>query len=276
MAVARRDDAGEFDAYEEDCDDEDDNENETKEEKEEEEEESARSRLATTHNDGVTYRSPQSSDIEALSHQWYSSYNSASESHGANQLPIFATLSSARSLVAAYVNSHEKFGLLAIDKNGRIIASGFHDEADVALGSVGVGPYTVCWALIHKGYGRALFTRMLHYSFSRGARSFRLLHGVLNSAAYALYATMGFEVKENLVFMKGTIPSDVISTITSSPLATRAQWKVSEWTVDDVAAIDAFWTQCTGMSRRGTLAVIAKEERISFPRIVVKEGEKIM
>jgi hypothetical protein len=215
----------------------------------------------------VTLRVPTPADVDFLAHQWQESYNSsAAQLHEA---PVFPTLASAHAMVSSYVA--DKVGLLAVQagkgesgSDGELIlASAFNDESDIHEpgGVVGCGPWTVGWGSVAQGVGRTLLGALVEGSLQRGARSLRLLQGATNNASFALYSKLGFEVREPLEFLTGTLRAEEVSRV----LALHPRWQLRELSaqkesVADVAAAAALWQAVTGNSRRNTIEHIAADE----------------
>ena len=102
-------------------------------------------------------------------------------------------------------------GIVA-EANGELLGSAFLWR----LGEVvGVGPVTVKPGSQSSGIGRHLMAEILH--LSEGAASVRLLQAAFNRRSMALYASLGFEVKEPLVGLQGPVPRVVIPGHTVRP-----------------------------------------------------------
>jgi hypothetical protein len=211
----------------------------------------------------VTLRVPTPVDVDFLAHQWQESYNSsAAQLHEA---PVFPTLASAHAMVSSYVAG--KVGLLAVQagkgSDGELIlASAFNDESDISEpgGVVGCGPWTVGWGSVSQGVGRTLLAALVEGSLQRGARSLRLLQGATNNASFALYSKLGFEVREPLAFLTGTLRAEEVARV----LALHPRWQLRELSghkesAADVAAAAALWQAVTGSSRRNTIERIAAD-----------------
>lgn len=217
-------------------------------------------------------------DIEPLAQQWYDSYNESGKALGATK-PLFASLDVARTLVTAYVRS--KTGLVSVEKSSSssgsspaILASAFQDESDVATsGVVGCGPWTVQWKDTNKGVGRDLFEATVRQSIERGGKSLRLLQGPTNLPSYAVYARLGFQVREPLAFFSGAIPDESIDEVLA---ASPSKWQLCEWSIEDVPELDRMWSEGTGFSRVKTLENIANDKKRKFKKFAVKENGKIM
>jgi predicted N-acetyltransferase YhbS len=110
----------------------------------------------------------------------------------------FPSVDAARALVDAFTRHPSIWGLVA-ERDGRIVGSNFLDERGPVRG---VGPITVDSAEQGGGVGRVLMEAALERA--AGARSVRLLQDSFNTASLALYASLGFEVAEQVVLVVGT------------------------------------------------------------------------
>lgn len=121
----------------------------------------------------------------------------------------FSTVDSARSLVAAFTEHPQIFGVVA-ECDGRVIGSNFLDERSSVRG---VGPITVAPDSQAAGVGRLLMHAVLDRSCGQRVR---LLQDSFNTSSLALYASLGFGVAEQVALVAG-VPRDV----GSSPVDVR-------------------------------------------------------
>ncbi|MEN3285437.1 MAG: hypothetical protein V7607_6577 [Solirubrobacteraceae bacterium] len=109
----------------------------------------------------------------------------------------FPTLEAAVQLTSNFIAHPGIWGVVA-EAEGRIVGSNFLDErAEIT----GVGPITVDPDAQGHGVGR----RLMEAVMTRGAaaRGMRLFQDSFNTQSLALYASLGFEVKEPAVVMSG-------------------------------------------------------------------------
>jgi GNAT superfamily N-acetyltransferase len=109
----------------------------------------------------------------------------------------FPTLEAAAQLTSNFIAHPGIWGVVA-EAEGRIVGSNFLDErAEIT----GVGPITVDPDAQGHGIGR----RLMEAVMTRGAaaRGIRLFQDSFNMQSLALYASLGFEVKEPAVVMSG-------------------------------------------------------------------------
>lgn len=110
----------------------------------------------------------------------------------------FPTLQAAAQLTSGFIAHPAIWGVVA-EAEGRIVGSNFLDERGPITG---VGPITVDPKAQGHGVGRRLMEAVMQRG--AGARGIRLLQDSFNMRSLALYASLGFEVKEPMVVMNGT------------------------------------------------------------------------
>ncbi len=110
----------------------------------------------------------------------------------------FPTLEAAGQLASAFISHPSIWGVVA-ERDGRIVGSNFLDERGPIRG---LGPITVDLEAQGHGVGR----RLMEAALTRGreAAAIRLFQDSFNVASLALYASLGFEVKEPCAVMSGT------------------------------------------------------------------------
>jgi GNAT superfamily N-acetyltransferase len=94
-------------------------------------------------------------------------------------------------------------GLVA-EHDSEVLGSAFVDERAAV---VGVGPVTVDPTAQDDGVGRALMEAVLERERERGAPGARLVQTAYHYRSLALYAKLGFVVREPLSVMQGTPPA---------------------------------------------------------------------
>jgi GNAT superfamily N-acetyltransferase len=93
-------------------------------------------------------------------------------------------------------------GLVA-ERDGGVIGSAFVDERSTVAG---IGPVTVDPAAQDDGVGRRLMEAVLERERERGAAGIRLVQTAYHYRSLALYAKLGFAVRETLSVVQGTPP----------------------------------------------------------------------
>lgn len=98
--------------------------------------------------------------------------------------------------------STEGFYCLVAEIDGRVVGSNFLDErCDIAF----LGPVTVAPDGSAKGVGRALMEPMLARAAAGKSGAVHLVQDAYNCVSLALYASLGFEVREPLALLQGTV-----------------------------------------------------------------------
>jgi len=126
-------------------------------------------------------------------------YEAFGRLHDHHQFPRdFPTLEAASELAGAFIAHPRIWGIVAT-ADERIVGSNFLDERGPVTG---VGPITVDPGAQGHGIGR----RLMEAVIARGAeaRGVRLLQDSFNMQSLALYASLGFAVREPVVVMGGT------------------------------------------------------------------------
>lgn len=116
--------------------------------------------------------------------------------------------------------SHPGYYGVVAELDGRIVGSNFLDERDPIAA---VGPLTVDPSLQDNRVGRRLMEAVLLRSAEKQHPGVRLVQAAYNRRSLALYAKLGFEVREMLVSMQGSpprlqIPGHVVRSATRSDL----------------------------------------------------------
>jgi predicted N-acetyltransferase YhbS len=113
--------------------------------------------------------------------------------------PDFRSVEQATGLASAFIAAPDIYGVVAEDREGRIVGSNFLTEGDTIRG---VGPITVDPGAQNAGVGRRLMRAVLDRA--EGAAGVRLLQAGYHMRSLALYASLGFEAKEPVVQMEGS------------------------------------------------------------------------
>jgi len=92
------------------------------------------------------------------------------------------------------------FHCLVAELDGRIIGS---NCLDVRSPIAGLGPITVDPILQNRGAGRQLMRAAMDHAEGRGAAGVRLVQAAFHNRSLALYASLGFVIREPLACMQG-------------------------------------------------------------------------
>jgi predicted N-acetyltransferase YhbS len=124
----------------------------------------------------------------------------------------FPSLEMAEGLMEAFVGSPFNWGVVA-EADGRIVGSNFLLESDPIRG---VGPISVDPDHQGGGVGRKLMEAVIERG--KGAPGTRLLQGSFNMRSLSLYASLGFEEREPVLWMSGKPRSGPVEGIEVRPL----------------------------------------------------------
>jgi ribosomal protein S18 acetylase RimI-like enzyme len=166
----------------------------------------------------------------------------------------FPTLESAVQLTRDFMRHPSIWGVVAVS-DGRILGSNFLDERGPIRG---VGPITVHPDAQGRGVGRRLMEAVLERG--AGATGIRLLQDAFNTRSLALYASLGFEVKEPVVVVAGRPRSAPFTGVTVRPLRG-----------DDLAACGELHRRVHG-HERGNELHDALEAPALDPFVAIRDG----
>jgi predicted N-acetyltransferase YhbS len=149
----------------------------------------------------ITIREGQIEDTQECAKICFDAFRAVAEEH--NFQPDFPTVEAAARVVSLMLQ-HAGFYCAIAERDGEIIGSNFLDErAEI----VGLGPITVRRQLQNEGVGRSLLADALERSDRREAPGIRLVQAAYHGRSMALYLKHGFEIREPLAAMRGTLRS---------------------------------------------------------------------
>jgi GNAT superfamily N-acetyltransferase len=135
-------------------------------------------------------------DAEACGHIIFEAFKGIAEKHGFP--PDFPSVEAATQLATIFIADPSIYGVVA-EMDGRVVGSNFLTEGDPIRG---VGPITVDPSVQGSGIGRLLMEAVVERA--RDAIGTRLVQDAFNTRSIAIYALVGFDVKEPLFLMRGT------------------------------------------------------------------------
>jgi hypothetical protein len=122
--------------------------------------------------------------------------------------PDFPSVNVARGLASSLLSNPRFYSIIAEDNTSNggenkdsIVGSNFLDERSNIV--AGVGPLTIDPKYQNKGTGRQLMINVLERAKNKNFPAIRLLQASYHSRSLALYATLGFEVREPISNMQG-------------------------------------------------------------------------
>jgi predicted N-acetyltransferase YhbS len=122
--------------------------------------------------------------------------------------PDFPSVDVAKGLASSLLSNPRFYSIVAEDNTSNggedknsIVGSNFLDERSNIV--AGVGPLTIDPKYQNKGTGRELMINVLERAKNKNFPAIRLLQASYHSRSLALYATLGFEVREPISNMQG-------------------------------------------------------------------------
>jgi GNAT superfamily N-acetyltransferase len=177
---------------------------------------------------------------------------------GRHSLPIEPSSPEFTRFLVANMLANGGFAGLVAERAGAVVGSVFADERAAI---VGIGPVTVDPAAQDQGVGRALMQAAMARAHERHVHGIRLVQTAYHYRSLALYAKLGFTVREPLCVLQGTPPALSLPGFGVRPAAYA-----------DVAACAELCTRVHGHDRTGelrdaiaagTAAVVERPGRIS-------------
>jgi predicted N-acetyltransferase YhbS len=203
----------------------------------------------------VTTRPIQPADAEAAARVVYEAFAGIHDRHRFAR--DFPTVEAAAALTSGFIAHPSIWGVVA-ERDGRVVGTNFIDERGPIAG---VGPITVDPEAQGEGIGRRLMQAVLERG--AGAAGVRLLQDAFNTRSIALYASLGFEVKEPIALMGGTL-GDV-----RPPAA-----EVRPLTPADVDACERLQLAVHGFERTGELRDALASPELE-PLVAVRDGRVV-
>ena len=185
----------------------------------------------------------------------YEAFKAIADAH--NYPPDFPSPQVATEVLSMLL-AHPAFYAVVAEQDGRIVGSNFLDERSTIAG---VGPITVTPSLQNGGAGRALMDDVLARAKERRAPGVRLVQAAYHRRSLALYAKLGFDIREALSCMQGV------------PITRPVDGYVVRLGIErDAAACNALCARVHGHDRAGevtdairlrTLSVVEHDGRIT-------------
>jgi GNAT superfamily N-acetyltransferase len=149
----------------------------------------------------VIVREASSEDADRCGRIFYDAFESIAARH---RLPIEPTSPDFTRFMVGQMLANDGFIGLVAERADELLGSAFVDERSVIAG---IGPVTVDPAAQDHGIGRALMEAALRRERDRGAAGVRLVQTAYHYRSLALYAKLGFVVREPLSVLQGTPPA---------------------------------------------------------------------
>jgi GNAT superfamily N-acetyltransferase len=185
----------------------------------------------------ASIRPAESKDLDACARVCYRAFRAIAQRHGFP--PDFDSEESARLALATFDSNPLTYGVVA-ERGGEIVGSTFiHDRRPVA----GVGPVTVDPSAQDDGVGRRMMEDVLDWAWEREFPAIRLVQSAYHTRSLALYASLGFDVREPLSCFQGPPIRESIPSC-----------QVRQATAEDLTSCDDLCEVVHGFSRRFELA----------------------
>jgi GNAT superfamily N-acetyltransferase len=149
----------------------------------------------------VTVREAIPEDAETCARIFYDAFESIAVRHN---LPVEPSSREFTVFKTGEMLASEGFAGLVAECEGELLGSAFVDERAVIAG---IGPVTVDPSAQDDGVGRALMEAVLRRERDRGAAGIRLVQTAYHYRSLALYAKLGFVVREPLSVLQGVPPA---------------------------------------------------------------------
>jgi GNAT superfamily N-acetyltransferase len=147
----------------------------------------------------VSLRPAAPADAPELGRICYEAFKGIAERHGYPS--DFSSVEAGVGLLG-YLTGHAGiYGVAAESEDGRLLGSCFMDERAAICG---IGPVTIDPTAQDRGVGRALMEHVLERAASRKAPGVRLVQSAYHTRSFALYASLGFDVREPLALVNGS------------------------------------------------------------------------
>lgn len=140
-------------------------------------------------------------DVDSCARIFYDAFESIATRH---HFPIEPSSREFTNFKVSEMLSDDGFFGLVAERDGELLGCAFVDERAVIAG---IGPVTVDPAAQDDGIGRALMQAAVDRERDRGVAGMRLVQTAYHYRSLALYAKVGFVVRESLSVLQGTPPA---------------------------------------------------------------------
>jgi len=131
-------------------------------------------------------------------------YEAFKDLHDRHRFPLdLPSAALARQVLGVMVDRNDFYSLVAL-LDGQVVGSNFLSLSDPVAG---IGPVTVEPFHQGKNIGLALMQDVVDYGRHRGIECIRLLQETMNVGSLSLYASMGFDSREEVAYMQAAAAS---------------------------------------------------------------------
>ena len=164
-------------------------------------------------------------DADKVGKTIFEAFSAIADKHGFS--PDFPSIDAGRRLASSLLSNPRFYSVVAEDTTSggedkdRVVGSNFLDERSNIV--AGVGPLTIDPKYQNRGTGRQLMVNVLERAKNKNFPAVRLLQASYHNRSLALYASLGFEVRESISTMQGkpiqeTIPGRSVRAATESDI----------------------------------------------------------
>jgi predicted N-acetyltransferase YhbS len=196
-----------------------------------------RTDMPTLQQTNMTVRPVRAQDAAECGRIFYDAFASIATRHN---LPIEPSSPEYTAFHVANMLADDSFAGVVAERDGLLVGCAFADEGGEVCG---IGPVCVDPQAQDAGTGRALMQALLERERDRGASAIRLVQTAYHYRSLALYAKLGFAVREPLSVLQGD----------PSALAAPAGHEVRAAVEADIAACAELCTRVHGFDRSAEL-----------------------
>ena len=144
-------------------------------------------------------------DADKVGKTIFEAFSAIADKHGFS--PDFPSIDAGRRLASSLLSNPRFYSVVAEDTTSggedkdRVVGSNFLDERSNIV--AGVGPLTIDPKYQNRGTGRQLMVNVLERAKNKNFPAVRLLQASYHNRSLALYASLGFEVRESISTMQG-------------------------------------------------------------------------
>lgn len=162
--------------------------------------------MAETNEHTLRLRPGRLDDAEEAGRIIFEAFSTIAKKHGFP--PDFPSVDSGVNSAASFLSNPGFYSVVAEDiSNGKLVGSNFLDErSNIA----GLGPITVDPNYQNKGVGRQLMNNVMERAKNKNFPGTWLLQASYHNRSLALYASLGFEIREPISTMQGKPIQEVI------------------------------------------------------------------
>jgi predicted N-acetyltransferase YhbS len=157
--------------------------------------------MAVSEHTTYTVRPARTDDADACGRIFYDAFEAIAVRH---RFPVEPPSREFTHFKASEMLTGDGFVAYVAERDGAVVGSAFVDERDAIAG---IGPVTVDPAAQDDGIGRALMEAALSRERERDAVGVRLVQTAYHYRSLALYAKLGFLIREPLSVLQGSAPA---------------------------------------------------------------------